>query len=84
MEISRVDGRGLGVDSPRRAVITWVSPLLGAASDIALRSNVAVHVGGFGLVPLARPREYLDELGQVYRPSVIGAKVQVGVVVGLP
>jgi hypothetical protein len=77
-ELMRVEGRGIGVANPRRAVAYFASGTLGLRGGIRLGRRLVLRLEGFALVPAQRPSLFLDELGRVVRPGALGAKVHAG------
>jgi hypothetical protein len=73
-ELTRVAGRGSGVSAPERASIRWVSATLGVTGHWRVSAPLALGGGVFGLVPLARPRFYLEGLGPVLEPQMAGIR----------
>ncbi len=74
IELTRVAGRGAGVTAPERASIHWTSAIVGGTAHLRVSGSAALGVGVFGLVPLARPSFYLDDLGPVFEPQVAGIR----------
>jgi hypothetical protein len=80
LELSRLQGKGVGVSDPDRAAITWASATPAVVLDVHLSRQLAVRAAGLGLVPLARPSVYLDDIGTVHRPAPVGGKILAGLV----
>ncbi len=81
--LTRLEGRGLGVLNPQGGVVYWLSPAVGVHFGVRLHSRLSLRLLAMGLVPIDRPRVYLDDLGEVHRPASIAARVQIGVVVDI-
>lgn len=71
MQVQRIEGLGTGVENPDRGVVWWTSAgaalvgrwLLAEAWELQVRAN--------GSLSLARPRLFLDAIGEVHRPAGI-------------
>lgn len=74
VELTRVAGRGSGVSAPERASIFWTSATVGATGHWRVSVPFALGGGVFGLIPLARPSFYLEGLGPVLEPQVVGIR----------
>lgn len=79
-----IQGKGLGVAHRRSGAVYWVSPAAGALTDVQLGSWIAFRAAALGMVPLARPKTYLDEIGPVHRPSPVEGRLLAGVLLGRP
>jgi hypothetical protein len=84
VELSRLEGRGVGVTHPDRASIYWASATSALMVDVPLGHHLAARAAGFGLLPLARPSVFLDDIGRVHRPAPVGGKVLIGLVAKFP
>jgi hypothetical protein len=73
-DVTWLQGRGLGVSSPRDANVYWVSGDLALFAGLPLAHGLILEVGGIGLVPLSRPSVYLDGIRTVSRPAAFGFK----------
>ena len=82
--ITRVAGRGHGVTSPRSDATSFPSATAGMTLGVALLSPFVVKISGFALVPLRRPSLFLEDLGQVQRPAVLGGEVRAGAELQFP
>jgi hypothetical protein len=78
LDVSRLHGRGLGVLQPSDEAIYWTSAELGAFVGLPLGNHILIEVGGVGLLPLGRPKFYLDEIGEVSRPAGFGWRAMGG------
>jgi hypothetical protein len=74
VEVTRMKGRGLGVLQPRATSVYWSSAELGLFAGLPVGHGVHLELGALGILPLHRPTVYLDEIGRVSRPSVLGVK----------
>lgn len=81
--LTRLEGKGLGVLNPQGGVVYWLSPAVGVHFGVRLHSRLSLRLLAMGLVPVDRPKVYLDDLGEIHRPACIAGRVQIGVVVDL-
>jgi hypothetical protein len=73
-EVTRLVARGLGVLHPREATVYWSSAEAALLLDLPVGYGVQIELAGIGVVPLHRPTVYLDDIGPVSRPRVLGLK----------
>jgi hypothetical protein len=73
-EVTRLAARGLGVLHPREATVYWSSAEAALLLGLPVGHGVQIEVAGIGGVPLHRPTVYLDDIGPVSRPAVLGFK----------
>jgi hypothetical protein len=75
LEVTWLQGRGLGVMHSRDASVYWVSGELALFAGLPLGRGLMLEVGAIGLLPFSRPSVYLED-GQtpVSRPAVLGFK----------
>lgn len=76
--MSQIAGRGTAIAQPADGNILWVDVGLGARAEMPLSQRwmlVAVARGG---IPLARPRLFIDELGEVWRVPAVTGQVHAG------
>jgi hypothetical protein len=77
-ELSRVAGRGLDVDEPKDGAIIWGSVVAGVSGGLRLSPSFELRGTVLGLVPLARPEVFLDDIGQVHEPGRLTGRAQAG------
>jgi hypothetical protein len=80
VDLHRVVGRGRGVSQPEDGEIGWAAGSLGLLGGVPLGSVVGVQVLLAAEVPFARPRVYLQDIGELLRPFVIGGRADLGLV----
>jgi hypothetical protein len=78
LDATRLDGHGLGVLHPRDARVYWNAGELAAIVEFHLARGFLVELGATGLVPLSRPAVYLEGIGQVSRPAILGLSASGG------
>lgn len=83
IEISRVQGRGLGVDEPNDGAIVWASAVVGLSAHLRLTTSFELRAGLWGLFPIERPEVFLDDIGQVHQPGRLTGRAQAGLAVEL-
>jgi hypothetical protein len=83
LELSRVAGRGLGVDEPDDGAIIWASVAAGVSGGLRLSPSFELRGTVLGLLPLARPEVFLDDIGQVHEPGSLTGRAQAGIAVEL-
>lgn len=83
VELSRVSGRGLGVDEPNDGAIIWASAAAGVSGGLRLSPSFELRGAVLGLVPLARPEVFLDDIGQVHEPGSLAGRAQAGLAIDL-
>jgi hypothetical protein len=83
IELNRVAGRGLGVDEPNDGTIIWASVAAGVSGGLRLSPAFELRGTVLGLVPLARPEVFLDDIGQVHEPGRLNGRAQAGFAVEL-
>jgi hypothetical protein len=72
LEVTRLQGHGLGVLQPRDATAYWSSAELAFFVGLPVGHGVQFELGGIGLLALHRPTVYLEGIGPVSRPAVFG------------
>jgi hypothetical protein len=77
-DFTRVEGNGILVANPQRAVTYWASGQLGVRAGVRLGAGVTLRVEGFALLPAQRPSLFLEGVGRVLRPEPIGGKLHAG------
>lgn len=80
-DVTRLSARGLGVLYPREATVYWSSAEAALLLGLPVGHGVQVELAGMGLVPLHRPTVYLDDIGPVSRPAVLGFKALGGLTI---
>ncbi len=74
LDVTRLQGHGLGVLQPREKTVYWTSAELAVFAGLPVEHGVRLEVGGIGLLPFRRPSVYLDGIGSVSRPAAFGFK----------
>jgi hypothetical protein len=82
--VTRMQGHGVGVQSPQSGAAFWASGLLGAGAGLRPTPSLAVRISGFALLPTQRPSLFLEDLGVVERPREVGALGRLGVELSWP
>jgi hypothetical protein len=79
--INRLSGRGRDVTDPLDGAISWLG--LGAAvqSSVALTERLFLYMLLRAERPLARPKIFLQDLGQIQRPAELSVQATLGVMV---
>jgi len=77
-DFTRVEGDGISVANPERAVTYWASGQLGLRAGVRLGAFVTLRLEGFALLPAQRPSLFLEGVGRVLRPEPIGGKLHAG------
>ena len=72
LDVERLQGHGLGVLQPRETTVYWSSAELAVFVGLPVGHGVLFEVGVVGVLPFSRPTVYLDEIGPVSRPAVLG------------
>lgn len=73
-EVTRLAARGLGVLRPREATVYWSAAEAGLLLGVPVGYGVHVELAAIGVLPLHRPTVYLDDIGSVSRPALVGLK----------
>jgi hypothetical protein len=74
VEVTRLQGSGLGVAQPRETAVYWSSADLALLLSLPVGHGVQLELSAVGLMPLHRPTVYLEGIGPVSRPAVFGAR----------
>jgi hypothetical protein len=77
-EFSRLSGRGAGISDPRRGTVYWTSLRLGAEAALPLTTSLKLEGRVQGLLPLARPAVFVEDLGRLQRPARLGLRAAFG------
>jgi len=77
-EITRLAARGLGVLQPREATVYWSSAEAALLLGVPVGYGVQIELAGIGVMPLHRPTVYLDDIGPVSKPALLGVKALAG------
>ena len=78
LDATRLDGRGLGVLHPRDTSVSWNAGELATLVDFRLARRLLIELGATGLLPLTRPAVYLEGIGEVSRPAILGLRASAG------
>jgi hypothetical protein len=78
LDVSRQQGRGLGVLHPDEATVYWTSAELAGFVGLPLGNRLLLEVDVSGLLPWSRPKVSLDEIGEVSRPAGFGWRAMAG------
>jgi len=77
-ELDRLVAHGFGVDTPRSAVVTWLSLALGAEARFRLAGPFELAAALGLILPTRRERFGLDGLGILHRPAVASGRASLG------
>jgi hypothetical protein len=77
-ELNVVLAKGFGVISPRDGSGKWGALVAEALLGAQILDPLVVELRVGGVVPFARPSFFFDDLGTVYRPSVVGLRFSLG------
>lgn len=69
---------GFGVDVQRDAAVVWLAPRLMLEGRLGLPGGLGVHGGAGAAFPLVRRKFVLDNLGGVFSPSPVAARLDLG------
>jgi len=75
IEIGALDGRGFGVETPGEGGAWWIAPRVGAMASWHVSSALALGLDASIAIPISRPRFLLTNVGDVYTPSPITARL---------
>jgi hypothetical protein len=79
VDVTRLQGHGLGVLRPRDATAYWASAELAVFAGLPVGHGVRLELGAIGVLPFRRPTVYLDDgIGPVSRPAAFGLKALAG------
>jgi hypothetical protein len=80
LEAGQVDATGRGVSHTSTANVPWVAAGAGAFAALTLDRAWAIPLHLEGMIPLAR-RDYAIQnvSSAVYRPSIVGGRLSIGV-----
>jgi len=81
--VTRLEGDGFGIAHPQTAVVYFGSPLAAAHLDWRIDARFALRLLVMGLVPIDRPRVFIDDLGDVHHPASVHGRAQIGAVIPL-
>jgi hypothetical protein len=79
-ELDTVLAKGFGVSSPQSGSTRWGALAAGALVEARIVHPLSTELRVGGAVPFSRPPFYFDDIGTVYRPSVVGFRVAIGLV----
>jgi hypothetical protein len=78
-EVAMQKGNGRGVLQPRAETNYWSSAELAGMAGYRVSDSVTLQLSAVGLLPLHRPSLYLNDIGVVTRPAVVGFKASAGI-----
>jgi len=84
IELGDVEGRGIGIDDPKRARRLWVGARVGPALVWRMTRRLALWVQAQGVVALLRPGFSLEEHGIIHRSAGVALRGVLGMEVRLP
>lgn len=77
-ELELLNGAGFGVTVPADATKTWLSLTAGFAGRFRVADPVLMVFGVGGSLPFQRERFALRGVGEVHRPSLLAARLELG------
>lgn len=83
---SRIQGHGYGITdpSPNPGSFSWLSAAGQVSGEAKLNRHVGLRGTLQGLVPVTRPRAYLENVGTVAQPAPLGIRITFGLVLAFP
>ena len=77
-ELDVVLAKGFGVTFPESGSARWGALLGGGLVDVPLAGPLAAELRVMGVIPFARPPFFFDDIGTIYRPTVVGLRLGLG------
>ncbi len=78
MTMTRVTGKGIGIEPTHDGTLYWPSAMAALESSYALGKRVGLYASFTGLLALHRPYAYLAELDTIFQPDPLAYQLLTG------